>query len=56
MVIMKSQGVQINTDPMKILIWKKTLPWELFDMFEKTQTKNCYKKVFHHRRSSAKTI
>ena len=42
MAIMKSHGVQINTDPKKTLIWKKTLSWELFDMFEKTQTKNCY--------------
>ena len=27
----KSHGVQINTDPRKILIWNKTLPWELFE-------------------------
>ena len=40
MAIMKSHGVQINTDPRKTLIWKKTLPWELFDVFEKTQIKN----------------
>ena len=39
---MKSHGVQINSDPKK----KKTLPWELFGMFEKTQTKNCYRKGF----------
>ena len=48
MAIIKSHGVQINTDPRKTLIWKKTLPWELFKaMFEKTQIKNCYRKVFH---------
>ena len=47
MAIIKSHGVQINSDPRKTLIWKKTLPWELFDMFEKTQIKNCYRKVFH---------
>ena len=47
-IIIKSHGVQTNTDPRKTLIWKKTLPWELFDVFEKTQTKNCYRKVFHH--------
>ena len=29
-IIIKSHGVQINTDPMKTLIWNKTLPWELF--------------------------
>ena len=54
MAIIKSHGVQINTDPRKILIWNKTLPWELFDMFEKTQIKNCYRKVFHHGQSTAK--
>ena len=32
--LFKSQGVQINTDPRKTLIWKKTLPWELLEMFE----------------------
>ena len=52
MAIIKSHGVQINTDPRKTLIWKKTLPWELFDVFEKTQIKNCYRKVFHHGQSS----
>ena len=46
MAIMKSHGVKINTDPRKTLIWKKTLPWELFDMFEKTQIKNFPKKGF----------
>ena len=30
-MIIKSHSVQINTDPRKILIWKKTLPWELFE-------------------------
>merc|ERR1719264_648347 len=30
----------------------QTLPWELFDMFEKTQIKNCYRKVFHQGQSS----
>ena len=30
-IIIKSHSVQINTDPMKILIWNKTLPWELFE-------------------------
>ena len=51
----KSHGVQINTDPRKTLIWNKTLPWELFKaMFEKTQTKNFYRKVFHHGQSTAK--
>jgi hypothetical protein len=31
MVIIKSHGVQINTDPRKILNGTKTLPWELFE-------------------------
>ena len=30
-IIIKSHSVQINTDPMKTLIWNKTLPWELFE-------------------------
>ena len=30
-IIIKSHSVQINTDPRKTLIWRKTLPWELFE-------------------------
>jgi len=55
-IIFKSHSVQINTDPRKTLIWKKTLPWELCDVFEKTQIKNCYRNVFLPWTKYSKTI
>jgi hypothetical protein len=56
MAIIKSHGVQINTDPRKTLLWNETLPWELFDVFDKKQIKNCYRKVFHRGQSTVKLV
>ena len=36
-IIIKSHSVQINTDPRKTLIWKKTLPLELFEVRTATE-------------------
>ena len=37
MIINKYHSVQINTDPMKTLIWNKTLQWELFEVRTATE-------------------
>ena len=53
--LFKSHGVQINTDPRKTLIWKKTLPWELLEMFE-NNARTATERFSTHGREKRKTV